>query len=972
MMKNNKRKGVKCRIKSCSRSYRNGPLVRLFKFPSNDALRREWIASCGLPQDIDTRNAYLCDIHFEKFCFHKKKIRSEAVPTLHLPDPSLMPIDIPKAPDNMDETPFCREDNAIAKIPICRSFVDTTPAVEVCRACMTSSVALVDIFDDQRKPSLADMLNDCVASIIVQRNDELPQKICLSCICDLQTAFAFQRRCEESHQKLREKVNKRKMVTAINMEMPEEVIDIVRLRMEIDELLSNGDKLPDDQMEFLPEDECKANTPISIFSSRDVNTMPAFSSNQRQSSLLMHNTNLSNSEVNVRSELLGTENWELAEQDNEIGCSKEKKDTEDNIKEKQTELSSKNYEECTVESQKICNPLAVNEPGIDAKENELKCPYCQKAHKHKSLLKVHIRTHTGELPYQCPHCPRAYSTFPTLRSHIYFHGGKTTFQCVYCKRHFLEKAKYDEHTRYHIGRKAFKCSQCPKIFANSASFKNHIRAHSRIVAKKNPFICPHCTKIFSCKSILDIHIRMHTGERPYRCPHCPKAFIKFGLLRVHIMTHAGKVTFKCPHCTRYFLEKAKLDQHMRYHIGHQAYKCPHCPKILARPSRLTRHIRTHAANNSEINIQSELLEIENCELAKQANEIGPSKEIKDTEDNIQEKQTELSSKNYEECTVERQKICNPLAVTEPGIDAKEKKFKCPQCPKAYKCKSYLDVHFRKHTGEVPKYQCPHCPKALSSYPSLRSHITTHSGKTAYKCPYCRKYFLEKAKYDEHRRTHVGYNAYKCPHCPKILARASRFRTHILTHTAYNSEPNVQSEWVEINYYELDEQDNEIVFSKEENDNEDNIKEKQTELSSQNYEECFDEIGNPLAVNEPKIDAKNNQFKCPHCQKAFKKKCNLANHIRTHTGERPYRCPHCPKLFKQFVRLRSHIVTHADDAPFRCPYCRKYFSEVDKLDEHTRYHIGHKAFKCSHCPKIFPRPSLLKSHLKTHNSKMVEN
>ncbi|KRG03525.1 uncharacterized protein Dmoj_GI26632 [Drosophila mojavensis] len=65
---------------------------------------------------------------------------------------------------------------------------------QICRTCMTNSVALVDIFTDQREPSLAAMLCECVASIKINLNDELPQKMCLSCICDIQTAFAFKRR----------------------------------------------------------------------------------------------------------------------------------------------------------------------------------------------------------------------------------------------------------------------------------------------------------------------------------------------------------------------------------------------------------------------------------------------------------------------------------------------------------------------------------------------------------------------------------------------------------------------------------------------------------------------------------------------------------------------------------------------------------------------------------------------------------
>ncbi|XP_030565509.1 zinc finger protein 888-like [Drosophila novamexicana] len=781
-MYDKRRSGVKCIVKSCRRSYRNGSPVKMFRFPKKESLRRQWIEKCGLPRDFKMR-AVICDSHFEKESIGKRFLKSNVVPTLNLFDPSDANIVISK---KLGGITICKDDDTIEDISICRSFVDTPPDVE-CRACLTSSVALVDIFDDQRQPSLADMLNECVTSIAVQRNDELPQKMCLSCICDLQTAFDFQRRCKESHQVLSEKLNKIKMESTINMEMPEEDVDIVRLRMEIDELLSSGDKLPEDQMEFMPEDERKANSPISIFSSRDVNTAPAYNSNQRQSSRLLDDTNLNNSEVTVRSELIEIESWELAEQDNELGCSKVVKDKEDSIKEQQTE--------CTVERHETGNPLAVDEPGRNTKKmNKYSCPQCRKACTCKSALKLHLRSHTDERPYKCPHCPKAYKQFTGLLSHIYTHGGKTAFKCHYCRRYFLEKAKLDEHVRYHIGYRAYKCPHCPKICTAFVYLKKHIRTHygensevcnpivvnkPRIETKNGKFICPHCPKAYTLKSSLRNHISKHSDKRSFKCPHCPKKYKMSWNLRIHILSHEGKTALKCPHCRKYFLEKAKLDEHTRYHIGHRAYKCPHCPKIYTHPSFFKDHIASHPADNKAVNVQSE--RNENSELAEQDNEIGCTKAAKGKEDNIREQQTERSSKSSEECNVER----NSPAVHGSEIAAKEKQFKCAQCPKAYKNKSSLKIHMRTHLDEPP-LQCPHCPKTFKKSANLRTHIFTHAGETPLKCLYCRKYFLEKAEHDEHARFHVGPRAYKCPHCPKVCHRRN-LRKHIMTHTKKNVE-----------------------------------------------------------------------------------------------------------------------------------------------------------------------------------------
>ncbi|KRF85666.1 uncharacterized protein Dvir_GJ25864 [Drosophila virilis] len=687
-------------------------------------------------------------------CMHagsigKRFLKSNVVPTLNLFDPSEANI---VTSEELGGITICKDDDTLEDISICRSFVDATPNGEVCRACMTSSVALVDIFDDQRQPSLADMLNECVTSIAVKRNDELPQKMCLSCFCDLQTAFDFQHRFKESHQVLNKKLNEIKVESAIDIEMPEEDMDIARLRMEIDELSSSGDKLSEDQMEFMPEDECKPNTPISTFSSRNVKTT----------------------------------------RDNEIGCSKNVKDKEDNIKDLQTERSSKNYEECTVERHETCNPLAVDEPGIDTKKmNRYSCPQCRKACTCKSTLKLHLRSHTDERPYKCPHCPKAYKQFTGLLSHIYTHGGKTAFKCPYCRKYFLEKAKLDEHARYHIGYRAYKCPHCPKICTAFVYLEKHIRTHygensevcnptvvnkPRIETKNGKFICPHCPKAYTLKSSLRNHLCTHSDKRLFKCPHCPKKYKMSWNLRIHILTHEGKTALKCPHCRKYFLEKAKLDEHTRYHIGHRAYKCPHCSKIYTHPSFFKDHIATHPTDNSEVNVQSESVEVENSELAEQDNEVGCSKAAKDKANNIKKQQIKLSSKRSKECNVERKS----LAVHESEIDAKKKQFECSQCPKTYKNKSSLKMHMRTHSDEPP-LQCPHCPKTFKKSANLRTHIFTHAGETPLKCLYCRKYFLEKAEHDEHARFHVGPRAYKCPHCPRVCHRRNLGK-HINTHT----------------------------------------------------------------------------------------------------------------------------------------------------------------------------------------------
>ena len=49
--------------------------------------------------------------------------------------------------------------------------------------------------------------------------------------------------------------------------------------------------------------------------------------------------------------------------------------------------------------------------------------------------------------------------------------------------------------------------------------------------------------------------------------------------------------------------------------------------------------------------------------------------------------------------------------------------------------------------------------------------------------------------------------------------------------------------------------------------------------------------------------------CPFCGKSFNRSDVLAQHVRTHTGEKPYWCPYCPYRASQRTHLRIHVRRH---------------------------------------------------------------
>lgn len=113
-MYDKRRSGVKCIVRSCRRSYRNGSPVKMFRFPKKESLRRQWIEKCGLPRDFKMR-AVICDSHFEKKSIGKRFLKSNVVPTLNLFDPSDANIVISK---KLGGITICKDDDTIEDISV--------------------------------------------------------------------------------------------------------------------------------------------------------------------------------------------------------------------------------------------------------------------------------------------------------------------------------------------------------------------------------------------------------------------------------------------------------------------------------------------------------------------------------------------------------------------------------------------------------------------------------------------------------------------------------------------------------------------------------------------------------------------------------------------------------------------------------------------------------------------------------------
>ncbi|CAH1980902.1 unnamed protein product [Acanthoscelides obtectus] len=422
--------------------------------------------------------------------------------------------------------------------------------------------------------------------------------------------------------------------------------------------------------------------------------------------------------------------------------------------------------------------------------------------------------------------------------------------------------------------------------------------------------CIHCLGTFKTGRALEYHIVIKHPEvttsvtrKIHQCPYCSFRTFRKEKLQTHLLKHPDAVAniklIECEYCNDVFRRNTSLGDHMiQNHPEHMSgvtckiYECPvpTCNYRTTTKYNLVKHMPTHPnITNYKVNT---------CPV--------PTCNYKTT------------TKRY--------------MVSHMKTHQDDKSSSCVHCNAIFKQRKSLDDHIlKKHPKFVESvkrviYECPYCPNKTVYKWKHDDHLLVHPEAAhklvLLKCMHCESTFKIKRELDDHIvRKHPEFMAsvtrkiHQCPYCPYRTVK-STLDKHLMKHRDDVSSTKLRT--------------------------------------------------------------------CRHCNKSFKQKESLDNHMLKEHPEftesvtrNVHQCPYCPYRNVRKVALDRHITTHpeADSSItlITCEHCNKSFKRKQSLHDHIiRKHpdfissVTAKIHECAHCPYKTMRRNDLKLHETTHH------
>ena len=148
----------------------------------------------------------------------------------------------------------------------------------------------------------------------------------------------------------------------------------------------------------------------------------------------------------------------------------------------------------------------------------------------------------------------------------------------------------------------------------------------------------------------------------------------------------------------------------------------------------------------------------------------------------------------------------------------------------------------------------------------------------------------------------------------------------------------------------------------------------------NFRETISEKTKPKVEKKKNMLKRSPTFPCDNCEKVWNWRWELKRHIRSHSRpptkqeiERNYECTDniCEKKFRLKNDMKQHMRLHTGDKLLLCGVCKKKFTSKYAILHHMAVHTGEKPFQCALCRNQFTQPANLRTHVKNKHSNSAD-
>ncbi|KAM6924927.1 zinc finger protein 341 [Xenentodon cancila] len=467
------------------------------------------------------------------------------------------------------------------------------------------------------------------------------------------------------------------------------------------------------------------------------------------------------------------------------------------------------------------NPDGGTADPLKGKGPKLKCNFCDKIFSKNFDLQQHIRSHTGEKPFQCIVCGRAFAQKSNVKKHMQTHkvwpmsvastvsrlpitvkvvpvssneeerGGEQQQQQAEHDEEAQQQAEHESGQAEAPGELEESVTEAPADQVGShgeepqsqhAQVQMHVEVPpnqnqqcpaqtKQIVVIDSSYQCQFCASRFKTYFQLKSHLTQHKGEQVYKCvlKSCSQTFQKLDQFLEHIRTHQEQLTYRCHLCSKVFPSLFELGVHQYSHCF-----CPQ--QSTRRETTVFRCVKCQSRYSTQEALEQHLLNASHSFPCPHCQKVFP---------------------------------CERYFRRHLPTHGVGGRFKCQICKKAFKTEHYLKLHTRIHSGEKPyrcslceatfnrkdkvkrhmlihepfkKFKCPFrthvgCTKEFNRPDKLKAHILSHSGIKPYKCLFCQKTFSRRAHMLEHQQSHTDNYRFRCSTCNKGFTRQSYYRDH---------------------------------------------------------------------------------------------------------------------------------------------------------------------------------------------------